>query len=404
MPAFEYAALNAAGREVKGTLEGDTARQVRQQLRDSGLHPLAVQELVGQARSDRRRFALAARVSPMELALVTRQLATLVRAGLPLAEALGTVSRQSEKPRLQRLMATVKARVTEGHSLHDGLAEFPEVFPVIYRSTVAAGEQSGHLDLVLERLADYTEARQQLQQKIQLALIYPVLLTLMAILVTVALLTYVVPEVVQVFADIGQQLPWLTRALIATSDGLRAHGLALLLGLVGAAVLGRLALQRTGPRRLWHRILLRLPLVGRLLRGMNTARFARTLSILSASGVAVLEALRIAAEVVGNLPMREALESATQKVREGSDIGVALEHTGQFPPMTVNLIRSGETSGALDLMLERAAVNQEQELEARLAMLLGLLEPLLILLMGGIVLVIVLAILLPIFELNQLVG
>jgi general secretion pathway protein F len=403
MAAFEYTAMDGAGRELRGTLEADTPRQVRQQLRDDGLYPLSVEEVTQRERRRRTLPGLRRGVGPMDLALLTRQLATLVRSGLPLEEALATVARQNDKPRLSNLLAAVRARVMEGHSLSQGLADFPHVFPVIYRSTVAAGEQSGHLDIVLERLADYTESRQQMRQKLQLALIYPTLLTLMAVLVTVALLTYVVPEVVQVFADIGQELPWLTRALIALSDGLRAHGLALLLGLVVAGIAVGLLLRQPGPRMAWHTLLLRLPLVGRLVRGMNTARFARTLSILSASGVAVLEALRIAAEVVSSLPMRAAVTTVAERVREGSEIGTALERSGQFPPMTVHLIRSGEASGALDAMLERAAVNQERELETRLAMLMGLLEPLLILLMGGIVLVIVLAILLPIFELNQLV-
>jgi general secretion pathway protein F len=404
LAAFEYTALDAAGRETRGTVEADTPRQVRQQLREGGLYPVRVEEVAQREQRGPRLGRVRRGIAPMDLALLTRQFATLVRSGLPLEEALGTVARQSDKPRLRNLVAAVRARVMEGRSLSQGLSEFPHVFPPIYRSTVAAGEQSGHLDIVLERLADYTESRQQLRQKLQLALIYPTLLTLMALLVTVALLTYVVPEVVQVFADIGQQLPWLTRALIALSDALRAHGLSLLLGLALAGIALGLLLRRPGPRMAWHRLVLRLPLVGRLVRGMNTARFARTLSILSASGVAVLEALRIAAEVVSSLPMRAAVSEVAERVREGSEIGTALERSGQFPPMTVHLIRSGEASGALDSMLERAALSQERELETRLAMLMGLLEPLLILLMGGIVLVIVLAILLPIFELNQLVN
>lgn len=403
MPAFEYQALNSTGQRVKGSLSAETARQARQQLRDQGLHPLALEQIAER----QRRFGaltLPTRGIPAgELALITRQLATLVRAGLPLEEALGTVARQAERSRLRTLLAAVRARVTEGHSLSQGLADFPGAFPDIYRTTIAAGEQTGHLDLVLERLADYTEARQRMLQKVQLALIYPALLTLMAILVTLALLTYVVPEVVQVFTNIDQELPGLTRALIATSDALRSQGPWLSLVLVIGGGIFAVLLRRPGPRMRWHRVLLRLPLAGRLIRGMNTARFARTLSILSSSGVAVLEALRISAQVIGNLPMRAAVNEATDRVREGSEIGVALERSGQFPPMTLHLIRSGEASGQLDAMLERAAINQEEELQARLAMLMGLLEPLLILVMGGIVLVIVLAILLPIFELNQLV-
>lgn len=404
MPAFEYTALARNGAKVRGVSEGDTPRQIRQQLRDSGLMPLSVEAVQVRERRRVQVAGLRRGINAMDLALLTRQLATLVRSGLPLEESLSTVARQSEKPRIRNLLLSVRTKVMEGHSLAQGLAEFPHVFPDIYRTTVAAGEQSGHLDIVLERLADYAENRQQMRQKIQLALFYPTLLTLMAIGVTVALLTYVVPEVVQVFVGIGQELPWLTRTLIALSDGLRDHALTLVLGLASGAAFLAWLLRRPKPRYGAHQLLLRLPLFGRLVRGINTARFARTLAILSASGVTVLEALRIASQVIANLPMRYAVEDAAKRVREGSGIGIALERSHQFPPMTVHLIRSGESSGELDAMLERAAVNQERELETRIAMLMGVLEPLLILVMGAIVLIIVLAILLPIFELNQLVN
>jgi general secretion pathway protein F len=404
MPAFEYIALNPTGREVRGVLEGDTPRQVRQQLREGGLTPLEVEEVKSREGRRSRMPGLARGIGAMDLALLTRQLATLVRSGLPIEESLGTVARQSEKPRIRSMLMAVRTRVMEGHSLARGLGDFPHVFPDIYRTTVEAGEQSGHLDVVLERLADYTENRQQMRQKIQLALFYPAILTTMALLVTVALLTYVVPEVVQVFQGIGQELPWLTRTLIAVSDGLREYGVLILIALVLAGIGWGWLMKRPGPRAGWHRVLLRMPLAGRMVRGMNTARFARTLSILSASGVSVLEALRISAQVVASMPMRSAIESVAQRVREGSGIGNALERTGYFPPITVHLIKSGESSGSLDDMLERAAVNQERELEARIGMIMGILEPVLILAMGLIVLVIVLAILLPIFELNQLVN
>ncbi|MFW5452135.1 type II secretion system inner membrane protein GspF [Thioalkalivibrio sulfidiphilus] len=404
MPAFEYIALNPKGREVRGVLEGDTPRQVRQQLREGGLTPLEVEEVKSREGRRVRMPGLGRGISAMDLALLTRQLATLVRSGLPIEEALGTVARQSEKPRIRSMLMAVRTRVMEGHTLARGLSDFPHVFPDIYRTTVEAGEQSGHLEVVLERLADYTENRQQMRQKIQLALFYPAILTTMALLVTIALLAYVVPEVVQVFEGIGQELPWLTRTLIAVSDGLRDYGLWMLLGLVLAGMAAGWLLKKPGPRTAWHRVILRLPLAGRMARGMNTARFARTLSILSASGVSVLEALRISAQVVASLPMRDAIQTVAQRVREGSGIGNALERTGYFPPITVHLIKSGEASGSLDAMLERAAVNQERELEARIGMIMGILEPVLILVMGLVVLVIVLAILLPIFELNQLVN
>ncbi|RMG28251.1 MAG: type II secretion system protein GspF [Gammaproteobacteria bacterium] len=407
MGAYQFTALDGDGRPRRGVLEGDTPRHVRQQLREQGLTPLEVQEVAageaGRSRGARRRWRLRGGVRAAELALMTRQLATLVQSGTPLEEALLAVSRQSENARLTRLLLAVRARVLEGMSLAQGLAEFPHVFPEIYRATVAAGEQTGHLDAVLERLADYTEARQAVRQKIQLALFYPAILTVVAIAVVVLLLAYVVPQVVQVFDSLGQTLPWLTRLLIATSDFLQAWGLWLVLGLALAGTGLAMLLRRPGPRRAWHHLLLRLPLVARLVRGINTARFARTFSILAASGVPVLEALRIGAGVIGNLPMREAVENAARRVREGSSIHKALEESGQFPPMMLHLIASGEASGRLEQMLERAAISQERELETLIGTFLGLFEPLMIVTMGGLVLVIVLAILLPIFDLNQLV-
>ncbi len=404
MGAFEYSALNERGREKKGVLEGDNARQIRQQLREQGLTPLSVEEVAQRETRERSGFSLQRGISATDLALITRQLATLVRAALPLEECLQTVARQSEQPRLKSMMLAVRSKVMEGHTLADGLSDFPHVFPELYRTTVSAGEQSGHLDVVLERLADYTEKRQQMRQKIMLALFYPVILTVVAILVTGALLTYVVPQVVQVFDNIGQELPWLTVSLIAFSDFLRAYGLWLIVLL--ALLLGVFIsmLRREAMRFRWHRLLLRLPLIGRLGRGLNTARFARTFSILTASGVPVLEAMRLSSEVMGSLPMRGAVNDASHRVREGSGIARALEQSRYFPPMTLHLIASGEASGKLEEMLERAADNQERELETVIAMVMGMFEPILILVMGGVVLVIVLAILLPIFEINSLVG
>jgi len=405
MGAFEYAALDKAGREQKGVIEGDSPRQIRGQLRDKGLIPLKVEE-VAQKESKKTGggFGQIQRgISSTDLALITRQLATLVRSGLPLDEATATVARQTEKPRLKRLILGVRSMIVEGHTLADGLGKFPHVFPDLYRATVAAGEQSGFLDSVLERLADYTEARQQLQQRIQLALFYPIILTVMAILVVTGLLTYVVPEVVKVFDNTGQTLPLLTRIMIATSDFLRDYMLILVAGLalVGTGIVR--VLRKPTAKRQFHKTLLKLPLIGKLVRGVNTARFARTLSILAASGVPVLDALRISGQVVSNIPMREAIEEAALRVREGGALGKSLERSGYFPPITVNLISSGEVSGKLEEMLERASTNQERELETTIAMLMGMLEPLLILVMGAVVLIIVMAILLPIFDLNQLV-
>jgi len=405
MGAFEYVALDSGGKEKKGVLEGDTARQVRQQLRDKGWMPLDVQEArQREARSQRHRIRIRRGVSATDLALITRQLATLVRSGLPLEESLRAASQQTEKARLKTMLMAVRSRVMEGHTLATGLGDFPHVFPELYRTTVSAGEQSGHVDVVLERLADYTESRQQMQQKIQLALFYPALLTLVAVIVVIGLMTYVVPQVVQVFENIGQELPLLTRTLIAISDFLRSNGLLALVVLAAAGGAIGWVLRKPGPKRRFHGFMLRVPLIGRLARGINAGRFARTFSIVTASGVPVLEGLRIAAQVMSNLPMRDAVEEATRKVREGASIYAALEKSGYFPPMMVHLIASGESSGKLEEMLERAAVNQEREIETLVSAIMGLFEPVLILVMGGLVLIIVLAILLPIFNLNQLVG
>lgn len=402
MPAFQYSALDERGRQRKGLIEADTPRMARQLLRERGMSPLGVEEVAGQERNRSRQW-FRPRISPTDLALITRQLATLVGSGLPLEEALGAVARQAERARLSGLLLAVRARVLEGHTLATALRDFPGVFPELYRATVAAGEQSGHLDVVFERLADYTEARQQMRQKVGLALFYPLLLTGVAILVVAGLLTYVVPQVVQVFSSLNQQLPALTRGLIALSDFLREYGGLLLIGLAAGALGWVYALRRINFRRRVHQTLLKLPLIARLIRGANTARFARTFSILMASGVPVLEALRISAQVMSNLPMREAVEQAAARVKEGASLQKAISNSGYFPPMTVQLIASGEASGRLENMLERAAVQQERETETLIAALLGIFEPMLILLMGGVVLVIVLAILLPIFDLNQLV-
>ena len=400
MAAFEYTALDKTGRTRKGVLEGDTARQIRQQLREQNLTPLSINEVVRQiTQRQPRRIS----ISATDLALLTRQLATLVHSGLALEEALRAISEQSEKARLKSLLLAVRSRVLEGHSLAEGLGDFPNVFPSVYRATVAAGEESGHLDLILERLAEYTENRQYLRQKTLLALFYPALLSLVAISVVIGLLAYVVPQVVQVFGHIHQELPRLTRALITLSEFLQDWGIWLLLVLI--MVIGgiRYSLRFNQPLMLFHRFLLFIPLVSRLERGMNVARFTRTLSILTESGVPMLEALRITAQVVSNYPLRQAILEATNKVREGSSLHTALAQSGLFPPMTLHLIMSGESSGKLESMLERAAIMQERELETLMGVLLGLFEPLLILVMRGIVLTIVLAILMPIFELNQLV-
>jgi general secretion pathway protein F len=403
MGAFEYTALDSGGRERKGILEGDTPRQIRQLLREQQLLPVTVTEVSQKEAGRQRTFSLARRVSPADLALFTRQLATLARAGLPLEEALLAVSQQTEKPRVQSIVLGVRARVMEGHTLADGFAEFPRIFPEIYRATVAAGEQAGHLDKVLERLADYTESREQIRQKVLAAMLYPIVLTVMCFGIVSLLLVFVVPKVVAVFEHSKAKLPVITRMLIATSGFFRDYGLYLVVAAVVLYVLFRRSQRDPAARRSFQRLQLRTPLLGKLTRGFNTARFTRTFSILSASSVPVLEALRIAGEVVTNLPMRDAVTDAAARVREGAPIGRSLAVSRMFPPMTIHLISSGEASGQLENMLERAAISQERELDGLLSALVGLLGPLLIIIMGLFVMGIVFAMLLPIFEMNNLI-
>ncbi|HEX7418188.1 MAG TPA: type II secretion system F family protein, partial [Steroidobacteraceae bacterium] len=327
----------------------------------------------------------------------------LVRAALPLEEALLAVSQQSEKPRVQSILIGVRASVMEGHTLADGLTKYPRVFPEIYRATVAAGEQSGHLDQVLERLADYTENREQTRQKVIGALLYPIVLSFLCFFIVSGLLVYVVPKVLEVFQSSKAKLPFATRLLVGTSDFLRDYGIWLLIAIIIAVVLTLRWLRDPAAKRRFHRLQLRLPIVGRLVRGFNAARFTRTLSILTAASVPVLEAMRISGDVVTNLPMRDAVNDSAARVREGAPIGRSLAVSRLFPPMTIHLISSGESAGELEDMLERAAISQERELDGLLGAMVGLLGPAMIVLMGGFVMFIVFAMLLPIFQINTLI-
>jgi general secretion pathway protein F len=403
MGAFEYVAINKSGKESKGLIEGDTPRHVRQILRERELLPVQVSEVARKESKGQHSFSLRRGLSANELALLTRQLATLAQAGLPLEEALLAVSQQNDNPRAKSILLGVRSRVMEGHSLADGLADFPQAFPELYRATVSAGEQSGHLDRVLERLAEFTESRQILQQQVRNAMIYPIALVVTAIGIISFMLSYVVPKVVYVFENYGQELPLLTRVMISSSDFLRDYWLLLIVGIVATVFGLRRLLRNEGPKRKYHRLLLRIPIVRTLTRGINTARFTQTLSILAGSGVPILDSLRIASQVVVNVPMREAVEEASLRIREGAMISKSLAASKLFPPMTVHLIASGEASGRLQDMLSRAASNQEREVDGLISTLLGIMQPLLVIIMAVIVLLIVLAILLPIFEINNLI-
>ncbi len=403
MAAFEYLVLDAQGRQQKGTLEADSPRQARQLLREKQLTPLQVTQAKARE-SHSHPLSFGQGLAASDLALITRQLATLVQAALPIEEALRAAAAQTRTPKIKSMLLAVRARVLEGHSLAASLKEYPDAFPDLYRATVAAGEHAGHLALVLEQLADYTEQRQQSRQKIQLALLYPLILMVAALTIVGFLLGYVVPDVVKVFVNTGQELPALTRGLIATSDVVKSWGWLMVLSGAGAVLGLRLALRDEALQRRWHAFILRIPLVGRLARATNTARFASTLAILSKSGVPLVEALAIAAAVIANLRIRDKVMVAAQAVREGSSLTRALDASGEFPPMMLHMIASGEKSGELDQMLARTARNQENDLAAQVALLVGLFEPFMLVFMGAVVLVIVLAILLPILSLNQLVG
>jgi general secretion pathway protein F len=403
MGAFEYTALDDAGRRKSGVLAGDTARQVRQALREQGLAPVSVTEVGSQPRHKNRYLRRGTPGGIPALVLFTRQLATMARSGSALDKSLQVVANQTEQVGMKKVVAALRARVQEGQALAAALADFPGIFPDYFRATVAAGESSGSLDLVLERLADYVEFKQQLRQKVVLALAYPVLLTTVALLVVIGLLAYVVPQVVTVFRNLHQELPLLTRLLIATSELVRKFGPVALVFLVLSGLGFRMLLHQPGFRLRWHRLLLRLPLLGKFLRGLEVARFSRTFAILVTSGVPALGGMNIAAGVMGNLALREAVLTAALRVREGESIHQALARTGSFPPMVIHLIASGEAGSDLARMLDQAAASQEQEITMKTGLATAIFEPLLILAMGGLVLLIVLAVLLPVFELNQLV-
>lgn len=405
MAAFEYQALDARGKTSKGVLEADNARHARSLLREQKLTPVNVVLASQQEKllaSGKQWFKRS--ISASELALITRQIATLVEAALPIESALLAVAEQCDKPRLKNMMMTVRSKVVEGYSLAEGLAEFPHVFDHLFRSMVAAGEKSGHLDQVLNRLADYTEQRQHMRSQILQALLYPIILTCFAILVISILLAAVVPKIVGQFEHMGQSLPGTTLFLIAASDFLRAYGIFVLLGIMLALVLFNRALLKPAFRFRWDALVLRNRLLGKVTKGLNTARFARTLSILNASAVPLLEAMRISADVLSNSYMKQAVTDATARVREGTSLRNALEQTKLFPPMMLHMIASGEKSGQLDSMLERAANTQDREFETLVTVSLKVFEPVLVAVMAGMVLFIVMAILQPILALNNMVG
>ena len=405
MSAFRYKALNTEGRLIKGVLEADSERHLRAQLRAQNLRPVEVRGVeVKMIKGRRPRFTLfRAGLSASELALITRQLATLVASALPLDECLQAAAEQTRKASIKSILLEVRSRVSEGYTLASGMAQYPQAFGEMYRAMVHAGEQAGQLAPVLEQLAEHTENRQLTAQKLKLAMIYPFVLMGVAVSVVAALMVFVVPELVGIFTHTKKELPPLTVGLIATSDFLRDWGLYLLMSLLLSVVVIRQLLQEPRRRLRWHQLLLQIPGINSVLVGIDTARFSSTLSILMGSGVPLLDALHIAGSVMSNRELQKAAIKVADNVQEGSSLNKALSQGDCFPPMMVHMVASGEVSGELEVMLERSAINQERELEMTLGTVMGLFEPMMVILMGGVVLIIVLAILLPIFDLNTMV-
>ena len=405
MPAFRYEAVDAGGATKKGVLNSDSARSARAELRTLGLVPLKVDAIAAQvdAAGVAKRRGFGERLSTTELALFTRQLASLLEAGLPLEQAFTALLEQAERAYLRDLIASIRAEVIGGAALSDALSRHPRDFAEIYRALVASGEQIGQLSRVLSRLADYIERRNALVQKVRLAFTYPAIVTVVAFAIVIFLLTYVVPQIVSVFANTKQKLPLLTVVMLAISDFVRNYGIVVAIALIGAWFAWRRALENPSLKRRWHTWLLTAPLYGKFERSLNTARFASTLAITTGSGVPILRALETSRDTLSNVAMRELVEEASDAVREGVSLARSLSAQRHFPPMLVHMIRAGEITGELPAMLDRAAAAQEADLERRTLTIAGLLEPALILAMGVVVLLIVLAVLMPIIEINQLV-
>ncbi len=409
MAAFDYSALDANGRRARGVLEAESARHARQLLRARALTPLALHEADSRTRqrqgtSAPRRRSGGKAVGLREVSMLTRQLATLIAARLPVEQALQVVSQQQEKPAIERMIAAVRTQVLEGNTLADSMAAYPRAFSELYRASIHAGERSSHLDTVLSYLADYTESSYQARQKMLLALLYPMILTIVSLAIIFFLLVFIVPDMVRVFSDAGQTLPLLTRGLIAISHGIGQYGLLIVAAAVMLVVWLRRRWRKPTTRAAIDRRMLRWPVVGKLLMQYNLARFSATLGMLHESGVPLVQALDIASATLGNRHIKTALTEVAKRVSEGVSLAQSLEQTGIIPPVLTTMVASGEASGTLGEMLARASAIQQRDLENRTALVLGLFEPLVLVFMGGVVLLLVLAIILPILNLNQLVS
>lgn len=408
MAAFEYQALDANGKTVKGVTSGDHAKQVRAELRAQGLVPLDVKSLSDKAAASKSKTPGSSsrriKLRGNDVSIITRQMATLLNSGMTIEETLNAMIKQSEGHKVKSVMSDLRSLVTEGYSLSDAVALYPRSFPEIYRASIAAGEQSGTLDDVLERLADYLETRHSVQQKISTALVYPIFLTIASVSIVIALVAFVVPKVVRVFEDSGQELPFLTRALIKLSELLQQYGIWVLLAMIVIGFIANRIFQNEKPRYWLHSLYLKFYGIKRLSRNLNAARLARTLSIMVGSGVPLLASMRATEGVLSNDVLKHDLRLAAEEVAQGVSISRSLDRSGHFPPLLVQMVASGENSGKLDHMLEKAASATESEMESRISMIVSLFEPAMILIMGLVVLIIVLAILMPIFDLNSVLS
>ncbi len=403
MPAFRYEALHADGQNKSGVMNADSARAARAELRGLGLTPVQVEQIDSEEKNKGSNSLFADKLSSNELSLFTRQLASLLEAGLPLEQSFSALLEQAERVYVRDLIAAIRSEVMAGHALSDVLRQHPRDFADIYVALVASGEHIGQLARVLSRLADYIERRNALVQKVRLAFTYPAIVTVVAFAIVIFLLAYVVPQIVSVFANTKQKLPILTVIMLAISDFVRAYGIIAGLILSFGFWSWKQLLKNPEVKMRWHSRLLTAPLYGKFERSLNTSRFASTLAITIGSGVPILQALQTSRDTLSNVAMREQVESATTAVREGVSLARALSTHQYFPPMLIHMIRAGEVTGNLPEMLERAADSQQQDLERRALTMAGLLEPMLILAMGVVVLLIVLAVLMPIIEINQLV-
>lgn len=406
MPIFEYRGLDARGKDVRGIIDADTPRLARTKLKKTGVFPTEVQETMTERRGSRRDLSLTywiKRVRIQDVSVMTRQLATLVGAGLALVPALNSLTNQVENPTLKKVVSQIRERVKEGSSLSDALREFPRVFSNLYVNMVAAGESSGALDIVLIRLADFTENQVKLRNRVLAALIYPILMVFLASAAVAFLMIRVVPRILELFEDWGRALPLPTVILLDITSFFKTYGWVVLLGLVGALLVTLFYFRTERGRFFFDRLILRVPIFGRLTRIIATTRFSRTLGTLLASSIPLLRAMNIVKNIVNNRVIAEAIENSQESIVEGQSIAAPLARSGVFPPMVTDMIAIGENSGQLEHMLLKVSDAYDNQIETTVSGLTSILEPFLILIMGGVVLFIVLAVLLPIFEMNQMV-